>query len=101
MTNYHSHACKTSNFTSVYWNFPIPIIERDLSTFYNEIHYTFFSCEKKSIPVFQEAKILFPLAYLSCSLFLEARKSFNSKDENHGDKSAWYKKSLKIPNLKQ
>jgi len=60
-----------------------------------------FHVKKKSIPVFQEAKILFPLAFLSCSLFLEARKSFNSKDENHCDKSAWYKKRLKIPNQKQ
>jgi hypothetical protein len=99
MTNYHSHACRRSNLTSVYWNFPIPIIERDLSTFLQRN--SLYLLSKKSIPVFQEAKILFPLAFLSCSLFLEARKSFNSKDENHCDEAAWYKKSLKIPNQKQ
>jgi hypothetical protein len=95
----HSHACRRSNLTSVYWNFPISIIERDLSTFLQRN--SLYLLSKKSIPVFQEAKILFPLAFLSCSLFLEARKSFNSKDENHCDEAAWYKKSLKIPNQKQ
>jgi hypothetical protein len=51
--------------------------------------------------LFFKKPILFPLTFLSCSLFLEARKWFNSKDENHCDKSAWYKKRLKIPNQKQ
>jgi predicted MPP superfamily phosphohydrolase len=42
---------------------------------------------KKSIPVFQEAKILFPLAFLSCSLFLEARRRYNKLRCKNVDRS--------------
>jgi hypothetical protein len=60
MTNYHSHACRRSNLTSVYWNFPIPIIERDLSTFLQRSSlYLLFMWKKNPSLFFKKTKYCF------------------------------------------